>query len=61
MVEVNISLKCHWKQSADKKKLYLGIVKSLVGYMRRSSGLTGDYNKFTAVSFGGDGELTERV
>lgn len=51
MAEVNISLKCHWKQSADKNKLYLRTVKSLVGYMRRSSGLTGDYNKFTAVSF----------
>lgn len=45
MVEVNISLKCHWKQSADKNGLYLSYVKSLADYTRRSSFLAADFKR----------------
>lgn len=51
MVEVNISLKCHRRQSADKTGLYLSYVKSLADYTSRSSFLLQILNVFTVISF----------
>lgn len=59
MAEVNISLKCHWKQSADKNQLYLNNVKSLPDDMGRSSFLVADLNIFTVISHSRNGKCSK--
>lgn len=59
MVEVNISLKCHCKQSADKNELFLNNVKSLPDYNGGSSFLVADLNIFTVISFSRNGKSSK--
>lgn len=61
MVEVNISLKCHWQQSADKNWLYLHSVKSLADYLQRAYSLAADSNIFTLISLSRNGKSSEQL